>query len=173
MLRLRPFRAPDAKTIINWTSEPEEFYKWSAGIMGDYPVSEKRLLDAVSGREDNPRYFPLVAFDESGLTGFFTVRTPGEDDKKVRFGYVIVDPSRRGHGYGKQMLLLGLKFVFEIYGADEVSLGVFENNMQAYNCYSSIGFKETGLHEVYNLCGETWTGIDMAIRKDSFCALNR
>ena len=56
MLRLRPFRTPDAKTIITWTSEPEEFYKWSAGIMGDYPVSEKRLLEAVSAREDNPRY---------------------------------------------------------------------------------------------------------------------
>lgn len=70
MLRLRPFRTPDVKTIVNWTSAPEEFYKWSAGIMGEYPVSEKRLLEAVSGREDNPRYFPLVAFDESGLVGF-------------------------------------------------------------------------------------------------------
>ena len=50
MLRLRPFRTPDAKSIITWTSEPEEFYKWSAGIMGDYPVSEKRLLEAVSAR---------------------------------------------------------------------------------------------------------------------------
>lgn len=27
MLRLRPFRSPDAKEIINWTSEPKEFYK--------------------------------------------------------------------------------------------------------------------------------------------------
>lgn len=167
MLRLRPFRSPDAKTIINWTSEPEEFYKWSAGIMGDYPVSEKRLLEAVSAREDNPRYFPLVAFDDSGLTGFFTVRTPGEDDKKVRLGYVIVDPSKRGHGYGKQMLLLGLKFIFEIYGADEVSLGVFDNNRQAYNCYRSAGFRENGVRETYDLCGETWIDIDMVIRNEA------
>ena len=53
MLRLRPFRAPDAKEIIMWTNEPNEFYKWSAGILGDFPVSEERLLEAVSGREDN------------------------------------------------------------------------------------------------------------------------
>lgn len=53
MLRLRPFRSPDAKEIINWTSEPKEFYKWTAGIMGEYPVIEKRLLEAVSAREDN------------------------------------------------------------------------------------------------------------------------
>lgn len=168
MLRLRPFRAPDAKTIITWTSEREEFYKWSAGILGDYPVSEKRLLEAVSGREADPRYFPLVAFDESGLVGFLTVRTPGEDDKKVRLGYVIVDPSKRGSGYGKQMLILGLKFLFEIYGADEVSLGVFDNNMQAYECYRHAGFKENGVRKTYNLCGETWVDIEMVIHKREY-----
>ena len=165
MLRLRPFRTPDAKTIITWTSEPEEFYKWSAGIMGNYPVSEKRLLEAVSAREDNPRYFPLVAFDENGLAGFFTVRTPGEDDRKVRFGYVIVNPEKRGQGYGKQMLNLGLKFVFEIYGADEVSLGVFDNNVSAQNCYKGVGFKENGVREEYSIAGEKWIDIEMEIHK--------
>ncbi len=166
MLRLRPFRAPDAKKIITWTSAPEEFYKWSAGIMGDYPVSEQRLLQAVSAREDNPRYFPLVAFDESGPVGFFTVRTPGEDDKKVRFGYVIVDPTIRGKGYGKQMLMLGLRFVFDIYGANEVSLGVFENNESAYNCYKRVGFKENGIIEEYNIGNETWKDIEMVIKAE-------
>ena len=165
MLRLRPFRAPDAKEIITWTSNSEEFYKWSAGILGDYPVSEKRLLDAVSGRENNTKYFPLTAFDENGLVGFFTVRTPGEDDKKVRFGYVIVNPARRGLGYGKEMLNLGLKFVFDIYGADEVGLGVFDNNMQAYNCYKSVGFIENGNCEEYNIAGEKWVDIEMEIHK--------
>jgi len=163
MLRLRPFRTKDAKTIITWTSEPAEFYKWSAGILGSFPVSEQRMLEAVSGRLDNPQYFPLTAFDEDGPVGFFTVRTPGPDDKKVRFGYVIVDPSKRGKGYGKQMLALGLKFCFDIYGASEVSLGVFDNNMPAYRCYHSLGFEETGIREEYPIAGETWIDIEMAV----------
>jgi len=168
MLRLRPFRTPDAKTIITWTSEPEEFYKWSAGIMGEYPVSEKRLLEAVSAREDNPRYFPLTAFDENGPVGFFTIRTPGEDDKKVRFGYVIVDPSKRGLGYGKKMLQLGLTFAFDVYGAEEVSLGVFDNNAPAYNCYKRVGFVENGIREEYNICDENWIDIEMVIKKNRY-----
>ena len=161
MLRLRPFRTPDAKEIITWTSEPEEFYKWSAGILGDYPVSEKRLLEAVSGRESNTKYFPFTAFDENGLVGFFTIRTPGEDDKKVRLGYVIINPAKRGMGYGKEMLKLGLKFAFDIYGAEEVGLGVFDNNMQAYYCYKSVGFEENGKSEEYTIAGETWLDIEM------------
>ncbi len=40
------------------------------------------------------------------------------------------------------MLSLGLKFLFEIYGANEVSLGVFDNNAFARKCYKSVGFKE-------------------------------
>ena len=39
MFRLRPFRKNDAKTIITWTNKKEEFYKWSAGILGEYPVT--------------------------------------------------------------------------------------------------------------------------------------
>ncbi len=167
MLRLRPFRSPDAKTIISWTGEAEEFYKWSAGIMGDYPVSEKRFLEIVSAREDNTGFFPLVAFDESGLVGFFTVRTPGDDDRKVRFGFVIVDPRKRGRGYGSRMLRLGLKFVFEIYGANEVSLGVFDNNLPAYHCYKSVGFRENGVRETYKLCGKDWIASEMVTALES------
>lgn len=163
MLRLRPFRAPDAKEIITWTGEEKEFYRWSAGILGEFPVSEARLLEAVSGREDNTKYFPMTAFDETGLVGFFTIRTPGEDDKKVRFGYVIVNPSKRGHGYGKEMLKLGLKFAFDIYGAKEVGLGVFDDNMSAYHCYKSVGFEENGKTEEYTIAGKTWIDIEMEI----------
>jgi len=166
MLRLRPFRAPDAEEIITWTSEEGEFYKWSAGKLGDFPVSKERLLEAVSGREDNTKYFPLTAFDENGLVGFFTIRTPGEDDKKVRFGYVIVNPAMRGKGYGKEMLNLGLKFAFEIYGSDEVGLGVFDNNNQAHCCYKSVGFIENGKLEEYEIAGKNWTDIEMEIHKE-------
>ena len=90
MLRLRPFRTIDAKTIITWVNEPREFYMWSVGLLGDFPVSEQRLLEAVSARENNTGYFPLVVFDEDGLIGFLTIRTTGEDDKKVALGYVII-----------------------------------------------------------------------------------
>ena len=63
------------------------------------------------------------------------------------------------------MLSLGLKFAFEIYGADEVALGVFDNNMQAYNCYTGVGFKENGKREEYMIAGKSWTDIEMEIHK--------
>lgn len=169
MLRLRPFRTNDARTIITWTTDSKEFYMWSAGLLGSFPVSEQRLLEAVSARENNPNYFPLVAFDEDGLVGFLTVRTPGEDDKKVALGYVIINPSKRNKGYGKQMLKQTLKFAFELYGANEVSLDVFDSNEQAYNCYKSIGFKETGKQEIISIDKYSWNYIEMVIEPNDLC----
>lgn len=169
MLRLRPFRTNDARTIITWATDPKEFYMWSAGLLGSFPVSEQRLLEAVSARENNPNYFPLVAFDEDGLVGFLTVRTPGEDDKKVALGYVIINPNKRNKGYGKQMLKLTLKFAFELYGANEVSLDVFDSNKQAYNCYKSIGFKETGKQEIICIDKYSWNYIEMVIEPNDLC----
>ena len=84
---------------------------------------------------------------------------------RLLLGYVIINPTRRGFGYGKEMLKLGLKFVFDIYGADEVGLGVFDNNMQAFNCYKSVGFVENGKCEEYVIAGERWIDIEMEIHK--------
>lgn len=163
MLRLRSFQTIDAKTIVTWANNPEEFYMWSAGLLGDFPLTTQRLLEAVSARYTNPKYFPLVAYDEDGLLGFLTIRTPSEDEKKLAFGYVIINPNKRNKGYGKQMLKLSLEFAFERCKANEVSLDVFESNKQAYNCYKSIGFKETGKQESIRIHEYTWKYIEMAI----------
>lgn len=161
MLHIRPFRKGDAKRIIDWAKDEETFYKWSAGILGDYPITEDKLLEATSGRDDNDKYYPFVAFDERGPVGFFTIRVLGDNDEIARFGFVIVDPSIRGKGYGKKMLSLGLKYAFEIQGFKKASLGVFDNNEAAYNCYKSVGFVPNGITEAYELNGTTWNCIEM------------
>jgi len=164
MLRLRPYRKNDASKIITWCDDERLFYKWTAGIMGAYPLTFDRLTEVTSGRIDNETYFPFVAFDETGVVGFFTLRKPGDDDEELRFGYVIVAPECRGKGYGKKMLRLGMNFATELYGAKKLSLGVFENNESAKWCYEAVGFADTGNVEEYKLMGEVWKCIDMEIK---------
>lgn len=151
MIRIRPYKALDANTILSWCQDEKEFYQWTAGILGDYPVTQEEFgfVEAL---------MPFTAFDETGVVGFFTLRNPDEDLDELRFGFVIVDPRKRGKGYGKTMLRLGLKFAFEIYGAKKASLGVFENNFSAYHCYKAVGFKDAVLDttEKYCILGEEW-----------------
>lgn len=165
MLRLRPYRTKDSIEIATWCQDEKTFYEWNAGLMGDFPLTPERFDKAVSGRIDDDTYFPFVAFDDSGIVGFFQLRKPGEDFGELRFGFVIVSPEVRGKGYGKQMLQLGMKFAFEIYGVSKVSLGVFENNQNAYHCYKAAGFVETNHNSVYELCGEKWNCIELEMSK--------
>ena len=39
MLRLRAYNKDDAETILTWIKDGKTFYKWTAGILGEYPIS--------------------------------------------------------------------------------------------------------------------------------------
>lgn len=151
MIRLRPYKVTDANVILSWCQDEKAFYQWTAGILGNYPITQNEFGFVES-------LMPFTAFDETGIVGFFTLRSPNESPDELRFGFVIVNPDKRGKGYGKAMLRLGLKFAFEIYGANKASLGVFENNLTAYYCYKAVGFNDIVLNavETYHILGEEW-----------------
>lgn len=159
MLRLRPYNSNDAEKILSWSKDERAFYKWTAGVLGNYPLS-KEQFSAVTN------LMPFTAIDDNEIVGFFTMRRPNESFDELRFGFVIVDSEKRGKGYGKRMLQLGLKYAKEIYGAKKVSLGVFENNESAYYCYKATGFKDVVLDEteVYNVLGEDWKCLELEIQ---------
>ena len=151
MLGIRPYKPVDAQEILSWCQDETAFYQWTAGILGDYPLSREafRFVETL---------MPFTAFDERGIVGFFTLRNPGGSVEELRFGFVILNPDLRGKGFGKAMLRLGIRFAFEIYGARQVSLGVFENNLPAYYCYKAAGFSDVtpDTPETYWVMGEEW-----------------
>ena len=158
MLRIRPYKSTDAPTILSWCQDEKAFYQWTAGVLGSYPITQNEFSFVES-------LMPFTAFDETGIVGFFTLRNPNELLDELRFGFVIVNPDKRGKGYGKEMLRLGLKFAFELYGAKRASLGVFENNLPAYYCYKSVGFDDVILDtaETYSVLGEEWKCKELVI----------
>ena len=160
MLGLRPYKREDADTILSWSQDERVFYQWSAGIMGKYPITREEFGFVES-------LMAFTAFDENGAVGFFTLRNPGGKTDELRMGFVIVDPGRRGCGTGKEMLSLGLRYAFDIYGARKVSLRVFENNEPAYRCYKAAGFKDAvpDRAESYPIMGEEWKCREMILER--------
>jgi len=158
MLRLRPYNIKDSETILSWAKDEKTFYQWTAGVLGEYPLSTVQF-NAVSER------MPFTAIDDNEIAGFFIMRRPTESFDVLRFGFVIVDPGKRSQGYGKKMLQLGLIYAKEIFAAKKVTLGVFRNNKPAYFCYKSLGFKESELEkkEKYHILGEEWDCLELEI----------
>ena len=73
----------------------------------------------------------------------------------------------RRKSYGKQLVSSAIKFAFDELNADKVTLGVFENNAPAIQCYMACGFKivERELTESYPCMGEIWNCVEMETNK--------
>ena len=167
MVRLRQYKSIDAVKIAEWVKDKDAFLKWGGELFGEFPISAEtidekyRLNNGDCKEPDN--FYPWIAFGENGVFGHFIMRYLYGDNKILRFGWVVVDDSIRGKGYGTQMLQVGLKYAFEILKAKKVTIGVFENNAPAYACYKSLGFQEIAQEEyrTLNYKGEAWKVIEL------------
>ena len=87
MLRLRPYHIKDAETILSWAKDEKAFYKWTAGVLGTYPLS----LEQFHSVSD---LMAFTAIDDNDVVGFFTMRRPTASFDELRFGFVIVDANK-------------------------------------------------------------------------------
>ena len=157
-MTLRPFNINDASTILSWCKDKHAFRLWSADRYKDFPAKPEEMLEQYKG--DN--MYPLTAVVGDTIIGHILLRYPTEDRTLVRFGFVIVDYSKRSKGYGKQMLRLAIDYAQQELGAQKMTLGVFCDNLSALECYKSVGFRITG-EDTYSIDGEEWKGYEMTI----------
>ena len=139
-MTLRPFHPNDAETILGWCKDKQAFRKWSADRYKDFPAKREDMMEQYKG--DN--MYPLTAVVGENIIGHVLLRFLSEDKTLVRFGFVIVDDTKRGKGYGKRMLQMVIKKAKEEFGVQKITLGVFDNNPSAFHCYASLGFNPNG-----------------------------
>lgn len=163
MLRLRPYKKQDAETIVSWIGDERMFRLWSGNRYNKYPISAEDMNHFYMECEEQGDFYEMTALDETGIVGHFILRLVEENPFLC---FVIIDPKKRGIGYGKEMLSLALRYAFEILRVVKVSLNVFENNKPAFNCYKALGFQET--EETSDTCqimGESWNRLQMEIAR--------
>ena len=163
MLRLRPYKACDAAAVVSWTGDETSFRRWCADRFSSYPITPDDLNRHYDELADSDSFFEFTAFDEKGAAGHMIMRFTDEEKSILRFGFVIVDDSRRGMGLGKEMLSLAVNYAFDILKVQKITLGVFENNIPAYRCYLSAGFREVTdcAEEYYHIFDEDWKCLEM------------
>ena len=167
MLRLRPYKACDADTIVTWIGDEIAFRKWCADRYDHYPISADDINDHYDAVKNDENFYQFTAFDETGIVGHLIMRFTDEEKKILRFGFVIVDPEKRGRGYGKKMLELAIRYAFEILKTEKITLAAFDNNPDAIRCYKSVGFKEITPEKErpFLVLGEEWKRVEMEIER--------
>ncbi|MBR6664171.1 MAG: GNAT family N-acetyltransferase [Lachnospiraceae bacterium] len=171
-LKLRPYKQADAETIVSWIKDERALRKWSSDRYGAYPITAAdinyKYLDCNGDCEEPDNFYPLTLVDESGPVGHLILRYTDEAKSIIRFGFVIVDDSKRGRGYGKKMLQMAIRYAFDMLKAEKITLGVFENNPSAYFCYKAAGFREIPMEKefIFEILGEQWKCIELEVKRE-------
>ena len=129
------FTQAEKKEMLRWVTAARKFLAGSADVvierileqLTDFP---KNLLEMYYSLEK----FYFVDKDERGV-GILNF-----SPKAGRISNIGVDPSKRGQGIGRQIIMFGLK---QLKAADcsQAKLRVHVDNKPALNLYNSLGFK--------------------------------
>jgi RimJ/RimL family protein N-acetyltransferase len=167
MLRLRPYKSSDAKFIVSWMQDQKAFAMWCADKFR-YPLTEAQLHRYKEKYDQDENAWLMTALDTDGTpVGHLLMRLADYQNESIHLGFIIVDSRKRGRGYGRQMIALAIQYAFEILHMSKITLGVFDNNPAAHNCYKTAGFIDERYEaNVFAWQNELWGLYDMSIEKD-------
>ena len=163
-MELRKYQESDASKILSWIKSEREFRLWSADRYQNYPIKEEEITNNYKECQKTGNFYPLTLVDDDKIIGHITLRNPNNDINIVRLGFIIVDNSIRGKGYGKMLIKEAISYAKEKLNAKEINLGVFSCNESAFNCYKKVGFKEIDvIKNAYQFYNESWDEIQMVL----------
>lgn len=173
-MRLRSYiHAQDYKYIQKWVNSERIHALWCANLL-PWPLTE---VDLETFLEKDAKAWGssahIVMGDAEEPAGFFVyAKNPQENTGFLKF--VILDSELRCRGHGTRMMELILKYAFDMTGAAEVRLNVFDTNGRARKCYLKAGFVESAIAEnafVYK--NERWGRCCMTVSRETWLAGSR
>lgn len=156
ILRLRPCKKADGKSLIQWFTEERMMRLWSKDSF-TFPLTEKQMVEYYDKLEKDACSWGFTALNEAGTpVGSFQLKADYKAES-VHLGYIVVDPKLRGTGAGYEMVSLAVQYAVEILGVKRLTLKVFDANPGARRCYEKVGFSvESVMEEKFSYQNEMW-----------------
>ena len=177
MIKLEPFNAADFSQLLAWIDDERLMKEWS-GSMFSFPLSEAGLTWYVEGANNlhDPDVFIYKAVDSktSITVGHISLGGISQRDRAGRITRVLVgNTTERRRGICQGMVKALLRIGFEELKLHRISLGVYDFNQAAVNCYLKCGFRQEGLmRDVVKHGDGYWSLIEMGILEDEWRALH-
>ncbi len=156
-LSLRPFDRPDFGRLLAWIDSPESLMLWG-GPFFRFPLDAAQLeaYRASAEGESSPRRIYTACDANGGRVGHIELNDI--DGHSARLSRVLIDPARRGQGFGRAMVRPILRLAFAELRLHRVDLLVFDFNRAAIRCYEAEGFVHEGhLRDARRVGNAVWS----------------
>ena len=138
-LVVRSLREPDVARLAEIAAEPEIWQRWGE-------VSEADLRAKLAGDRD---VTALVVELDGEIAGLIQYHEETDPDYRHAGVDMFLAEGARGHGYGREALLLVAEHLFEQRGHHRLTIDPAADNEPAIRCYAGAGFRTVGVMRRY------------------------
>ena len=149
MIRLEHFERSDFQQLIDWISDEALLINWS-GSLFSFPLTtdslEWYINDTNVPQESDAFVYKAVDTETGHVVGHISLGGLSWKNRSARISRVLVgNTTEHRKGICQEMTKAVLKIGFEELGLHRISLGVYEDNKAALNCYLKSGFSIEGV----------------------------
>ena len=162
MIKLEKFDKSAYGALLSWVDSEESLMQF-AGSHLSYPLTSEQL--DRSEKDPNRYSFSVIEVATGEHIGHCEAYL---QDKSVKLGRVIIGPvSKRGKGFGRQVIVALVDFGFKELGRSTIELNVFDWNAAAIRCYEKVGFRiNPGVTFERKVKDQTWTALNMVLERE-------
>ncbi len=177
MIILKSFDRNDFHQLIDWIKDEELLMNWS-GSLFSYPLTVESLewyIDDTNVPQVSDAFIYKAVDTETGVTvGHISLGGLSWKNRSARISRVLVgNTDEHRKGICQEMTKAVLKIGFEELGLHKISLGVYENNKAALQCYQKSGFSIEGVsRDILWFNGGFLSMIEMGILESEWKGLN-
>jgi RimJ/RimL family protein N-acetyltransferase len=142
-VRLREVTRADADDLYRWRMDERSRPMFRS--VDPVPIETHRAFVERYFAEGNTDHWFVI---EAGgvAVGTITLYHLSGDGREAEWGRLVVDPDRRGQGYGRRALALLIAHA-RAAGVRTLRCEVLESNAVAASLYTEAGFRHTGIDE--------------------------
>lgn len=152
---LRPLDDALAEVACGWARTPAEVAMF-AGPSLSFPLDAAQFARVTLQQDRRPWVLLLAGVP----VAMGSVQFSGDS---ARLGWVLTDPVRRGHGYGRRIVTELLTLAAADERVRRVTLGVYRDNTAARRLYADLGFVDTGARHYTEVDGLAWESFELEL----------
>ena len=139
---LRPIAASDLPRFVRWLKNDAVRKGISGNPKGPTTQQEKAWFESLPKKKKDEKHFAIDT--QNGLhIGSASLRL-NTTHKRAEIGILIGDAHAWGKGYGRETMLLLMRYGFEKLKLHRIDLGVYAYNTRAIALYKKLGFTLEG-----------------------------